>query len=62
MIVREEGLALSVLVLHERLDVQVEALRGRALRRLRGQLALLKQEGQQGEQWVPAFEKASFKW
>ena len=53
VIVREEGLPLSVLVLHKRLDVEVEALRGRTLRGLRGQLALLKEEGQQWEQWVP---------
>ena len=54
VIVREEGLPLSVLVLHERLDVQVEALRRGAIRRLRCQLALLKQKGQQREQRVPA--------
>ena len=59
VIVREEGLPLPVLVLHERLDVQVEALRGRALRGLRGQLALLKEESQQGEQWVPKFKEDS---
>ena len=53
VIVREEGLPLSVLVLHKRLDVEVEALRGRTLRRLCGQLALLKEKGQQWEQWVP---------
>ena len=60
VIVREEGLPLPVLVLHERLDVQVEALRGRALRGLRGQLALLKEESQQGEQWVSEIERDSF--
>ena len=52
MIVREEGLPLSVLVLHKRLDVEVEALRGRTLRGLRGQLALLKEEGEEGEEGV----------
>ena len=46
VIVREEGLPLSVLVLHKRLDVEVETLRGRTFRRLRSQLALLKEEGQ----------------
>ena len=53
MIVCEEGLSFSVLVLDESLDVQVETLRGGALVGLGGQLALLKEERQKGEQRMP---------
>jgi hypothetical protein len=57
VIVGEEGLSLSVLVLNESLDVQVEALRGGTLRRLRGQLAFLEQECQQREQRMSGQKK-----
>ena len=40
-------------MLHEGLDVHVEAVAARTLGGLGGQLALLKQEGQQGKQGVP---------
>ena len=39
-------------MLHEGLDVHVEAVAARTLGGLGGQLALLKQEGQQGKQGV----------
>ena len=39
--------------LYEGLHVDVEGVRAGAVRGLSGQLALLKQEGKQREQWVP---------
>ena len=53
MIVCEEGLSFSVLVLDESLNVQVEALRRGTLVGLCGQLALLEEERQKGEQRMP---------
>ena len=53
MIVCEEGLSFSVLVLDESLNGQVEALRRGALVGLCGQLALLKEQRQEGEQRMP---------
>ena len=49
LIVCEERFSFSILVLNESLDVQVETLSGRTLIGLCGQLALFKQECQQGE-------------
>ena len=49
----QERPLLLLLVLHKGLDVHVEAVAARTLRGLGGQLALLKQEGQQGKQGVP---------
>ena len=52
LVLREERLLIPLLVLHEGLDVLVEAVTGRALRRLSGQLTLLKEEGEEGEEGV----------
>ena len=49
---REERLLVPVLVLDEGLDVEVEGVAARTLRGLCGQLALLEEQGQQGEQGV----------
>jgi len=50
--VAEQGPFILLLVLDKRLDVNVEALAGGALRGLCGELALLKEEGEEGEEGV----------
>ena len=52
LVLREEGLLVSLLVLHEGLNVLVETVAGRALGRLGGQLTLLEEQGKEGEEWV----------
>jgi len=52
LVLREERLLVPLLVLHKGLDVLVEAVAGRALRGLGGQLTLLKEQGKEGEEGV----------
>ena len=52
LVLREEGLLVPLLVLHKGLNVLIEAVAGRALRRLGGQLTLLKEQGKEGEEGV----------
>jgi hypothetical protein len=56
LIVGEEGFRLPILVLDKGLDVQVEALAGRALVGLRGQLTLFEEQRQQRKQGMPETE------
>ena len=50
LVLSEERLLVPLLVLHKGLDVLVEAVAGGALRGLGGQLALLEEEGEQGDE------------
>jgi len=52
LVLREERLLVPLLVLHKGLNVLIEAVAGRALRRLGGQLTLLKEQGKEGEEGV----------
>ena len=52
LVLSEERLLVPLLVLHKGLNVLVEAVAGRALRGLGGELALLKEEGEEGEEGV----------
>ena len=52
LVLGEEGLLVSLLVLHEGLNVLVETVAGRAFRRLGRKLALLKEQGKEGEEGV----------
>jgi len=50
--VAEQGTFVLLLVLDKRLDVNIEALTRRALRRLCGELTLLEEQGKEGEERV----------
>ena len=52
LVLSEEGLLVPLLVLHKGLDVLVKAVAGRAFRGLGGELALLKEESEEGEEGV----------
>ena len=52
LVLREEGLLVSLLVLHEGLNVLVETVARWALGRLCGQLTLLEEQGKEGEERV----------
>ena len=52
LVLREERLLVPLLVLHKGLNVLVEAVAGRALWRLCGQLAFLKEKGKEREEGV----------
>lgn len=52
-ILAEEGLVLSLLLVHKVLDVHVEAGRRDAFGSLRGLFTFLKQQGEQREQRMP---------
>ena len=52
LVLREEGLLVPLLVLHEGLNVLVETVARWALRRLCGQLTLLEEQGKEREERV----------
>ena len=52
LVLREEGLLVPLLVLHEGLNVLVETVARWALGRLCGQLTLLEEQGKKREEWV----------
>ena len=52
LVLGEERLLVPLLVLHKGLNVLVETVAGRAFRRLGRKLALLKEQGKEGEEGV----------
>lgn len=58
-VVHEEGLAVPLLVLNKSLDVQVEGIAAHGVGALSGQLALLKEQRQEGKQRVPEGDERS---